>query len=69
MRSHSPDQINWTTAARPHIRGVITSGMEDGDAQSPNNPWYIRDHDPAEQSYRANLNSLDLKGHQRQLKL
>ena len=69
MRSHLPNQINWTTAARPHIRGMLTSGMEDGDAQSPNNPWYFRDHGPAEQYIRANLNSDDLRAHQRQLKL
>ena len=46
MKSHLPNQINWTTAARPHIRGVLTSGLEDGNAQSPNNPWDIRDHGP-----------------------
>ena len=69
MRSQLPDQINWTTAARPHIRGVLTSGMEGGNAQPPNNPWYIRDHGPAERYYRANLNSANLAAHQRQLKL
>ena len=48
---------------------MLTSGMEDGDAQSPNNPWYIRDHGPVERYYRANLNSVDLRAHQRQLGL
>ena len=69
MRSQLPNQSSWTITARPLVRGMLTSGMEDGDAQSPNNPWYIRDHGPVERYYRANLNSADLRAHQRQLKL
>ena len=69
MRSQLPNRFNWPTTASPHIRGMQTRGMEDGDAQSPNHPWYIRDHGPAERYYRANLNSADLRADQQQLRL
>ena len=67
MRSQLPNQSNWTTTARPLIRGMFTSGMEDGDAQSSNNPWYIQNHGPAEQYHRTNLNSEDLRARQLEL--
>ena len=68
-KSHLPNQVNWSTTARPLIRGMLTSGMEDGDAQSPNNSWYIRDCGPAERYYRADLNSANLSAHHQQLRL